>query len=98
MPVSVYQKLMSADPANENETAVWSDRGSADGTEIGGALCYVRLNVVGDKSKLFDWIRPADLSVLKTKCFIIVLKIQMSRVLYTASACARRTVNYGDLF
>lgn len=42
MPASVCQKLTSATPVNLQET-MWSDRGSADGTDIGGTFNCIRV-------------------------------------------------------
>lgn len=51
MPASVYQKLTSSADlaASAHEATAWSDRGSADGTDIGGKFRFVTLNVFDSK-------------------------------------------------
>lgn len=67
MPASVCQKLTST-PINEHE-ATWSDRGSADGTDIGGNFFYIFVNVrvVASPNSLIQKVSNVMRSSLKKK-------------------------------
>lgn len=53
MPASVYQKLTSVTPVNLHDT-MWSDRGSADGTDIGGTFGFIYMKLLSKTSKLIN--------------------------------------------
>lgn len=55
MPASVCQKLTSSTNPSFNES-MWSDRGSADGSDIGGEICYiyVKVETPPSSSKSYD--------------------------------------------
>lgn len=53
MPASVCRKFSLDVPNMMNDDPVWSDRGSADGTDIGAKICNIYVNF-RNKSKLFN--------------------------------------------
>lgn len=73
MPASVCQKLTSTASINVNES-MWSDRGSADGTDIGGILCCdFNMNVLDDEtSSTMVKLIPSDCHI----CLIERIKIR----------------------